>query len=449
MLSCLIAAIFLVRQPAYVMAADVAQQESQVTVRETMEALWTGKPFDPLLKQKQQKLKKQLDAGAIDKAGMKAMVEETILSLMDRQVTSRYILKEMAGRIDESLYPHLKMEEVQKAAWKAMASAVKEGNQLVFRVGTLAPQGTPWLNVPEKILIPRWKELSGGRITMKVYGGGVMGEDQEILEKIGSDQIEVCGCTTLGLLEASPEIAVFLLPGLFRDYEEVDYIYEKFRKRIDAGFEKKGYVLAAFIDTGQFYLFSKNLISGLADLKNQKTLTCWGTVESTLFNELGISATPVAVPEVISALSSGTCDTNLAPTAWMLGMQTYQYARYYLKPPLLYSPAAVIIGIQAKKRLQKNLGVSDTFADNIQEILVYDVNSFEPVWRDQIRKYDQEALKAFETKAGMTAMTLSAEDQKAVEEAGIRVRKVLAGKLFPEDFMIDILRALEAFRKSR
>jgi len=44
------------------------------------------------------------------------------------------------------------------------------------------------------------------------------------------------------------------------------------------------------------------------------------------------------VPEVMSALSTGPADTTLAPAAWMLGMQDYQYAGYYITPPLLYSP---------------------------------------------------------------------------------------------------------------
>lgn len=446
---CLVALLFLVGGPVRVMATDAAQEEVPATVKESMEALWTGKAFSPALKQKQQKLRSLLETGAVSKAELNEIMEKTVFDLIEQQKTSRYILKEMAGRIDEFLSPHLKFEEVQKAAWKAMAAAVKDGDQVVFKVGTLAPQGTPWLNVPEKVLIPRWNDLSHGKITMKVYGGGVMGEDNDIIRKIDIGQLEVCGCTTLGLLAASPEISVFMLPGLFKSYEEIDYISEKFRKRIDAGFEARGYILAALIDTGQFYIFSKNRVASLADLKKQKVLTCWGNVENALFTDLGISAIPVAVPEVVSALSTGLADTNLAPTAWMLGMQAYQYSKFYLKPPLLYSPAAVIMGTGAKARMQKQLQVSDTFADNIEEILVFDVNSVERVWRDQIRKYDKDALQAFETKTVMKSITLSAEDQRAIEQAGIRVREALAGKAYARDFMTDILNALEEFRKKK
>jgi TRAP-type C4-dicarboxylate transport system substrate-binding protein len=293
------------------------------------------------------------------------------------------------------------------------------------------------------------EQLSGGKITLKLYGGGIMGEDFDILRKIDIGQLDVCGATTLGMLAASPETAVFMLPGLFNNYEEIDYIYKKFRKRIDAGFEGKGYILVALIDTGHFHIYSKNRIDSLADLKKQKVLSCWGTVESTIYNELGINPIPVVVPEVMSALSTGLADTTLAPAAWMLGMQAYQYIGYYITPPLLYSPAVVIMGVRAVERIQKHFDVSDTFTRNIQELLVFEVGLFERDWREQIRTYDARALHAFGTKTGMKAVTLSAADQEAIAQAGLRVRKKLAGKIFPEDLMTDVLKALDAFRKNQ
>ncbi len=433
--------------PPYVSAAKAAQKEVQATVVKSMEAVWTGEAFGPDLLQKQQKLKTMLDSGLVTRDELEAIIKKTVPSLMNHHATSRYYLQKMSGRIDALFSSHINWEEIKKMVWKEMASVVKDGDQMVFKVGTLAPKGTPWLNVPEKMLIPDMEKLSDGKITLKLYGGGVMGEDEDILRKIDIGQLDVCGATTLGMLAASPETAVFMLPGLFKNYKEVDYIYEKFRRRIDAGFEKKGYILAALIDTGYFHCYSKNRIGSLADLRRQKVLSCWGTVEGALFKELGISAIPVAVPEVMSALSSGLANTTLAPAAWMLGMQAYQYAGYYITPPLLYSPAVVIMGLQAVKRIQRQFELSDTLTYNIQEVLVFEVGLFEGAWRDQIRTYESRALHAFETRTGMEAVTLSAEDQEAIAQAGLRIRKELAGKIFSEALMNDVLNALESFRK--
>jgi len=330
--------------------------------------------------------------------------------------------------------------------WQAATAPAKKSDPMLIKVGTLAPPGTPWLSVPEAIAFPEIERLSDGKLLVKIYGGGVMGEDTDILRKMDIGQLDCCGCTALGVLAASPETSALLLPGLFNNYEEVDYICEKFRKRLDEGFEKKGYVLAGLIDTGYFYLFSKNRISGLADLKKQKIITWFGTMETTLYEELGINATPVAVPETVSALSTGLADTNLAPAAWMLGMQAYQYSNYYLKPPLLYSPAAIIVSTHTKDRLRKQVGASETFAYNLQEIIVSVFNALEPLWKERIRSFEAKSLKAFETKCGIKAVTFTPEDQQLIEKASQAVKEKLAGKSFSKNLIEDIQKALKLYR---
>jgi len=446
---CCTALLFFAIEPAQVSATAAAQAAVRETFAASLEAMWTGQTFGPDLVRQQQEMKRLLDQGVITKAELTAIMDQTIPVLMNRHTTSRYYLQEISGRIEALFASHLTWEEIKQRIWQEMAAIVKDGDQMVFKVGTLAPKGTPWLNVPETMLIPRMEALSNGKITLKLYGGGVMGEDIDILRKIDIGQLDVCGATTLGMLAASPETAVFMLPGLFNNHDEVDYIYKKFRKRLDAGFEEKGYILAALIDTGYFHIYSKNRVNSLADLRKQKVITCWGTVESTVFNELGISAIPVAVPEAISALSTGLGDTALAPSAWMLGMQAYQYTGYYITPPLLFSPAVVIMGVRAVERIQQHFGVSDIFTRNIQEVIVFEVGLFEQAWRDQIRTYESRALHAFETKVGMKTVTFPAADQEALRQAGLRARKKLAGAIFPEDLMNEVLAALESYRENQ
>lgn len=433
---------------AVITAGAADHKEFQSILDESMEALWTGKEFTPQLKQRQQTMKSMLQTGAVTKTDLETLMASSFRSLLDRAVTSRYVLKTMARGFDSLFSPHMTWEEGRTMMWRVSTSVVKKGDQVLIKIGTLAPPGTPWLSVPETVTIPEIEKMSEGRVTVKIYGGGVMGEDTDILRKMDIGQLDGCGCTSLGVLAASPEASVFLIPGLFKNYDEVDYISEKFRKRFDKAFEDKGYILAALIDTGFFHIFSKNKIANLADVRKQKIITWFGIVETSLYSELGINPTPVAVPEVVSALSTGLADTNLAPAAWMLGMQAYQYSRYYLSPPLLYSPAAIVVSTKTKDRIQKQVGVSEKYAMNFQEIIVSEFNAVESEWKRQIRAYDAKSLKAFETKCGMKPMVFPAEDQKLIEQAGIKVREKLAGKAYPGDLLNEILAALAEYRKT-
>ena len=433
-------------QPVTVKAADNSGNNAQGIVQSSLEAIWSGRDFSPELEARQKVLKTMLQNGSVKKGDLETMVEATLLSLMDRQKTSRYILNKMPERIEAVFSPLMDWTAFKAIMWRAVSSPANDNDPIIIKIGTLAPPGTPWLIVPETKTIPEIERLAGGKIKLKIYGGGVMGEDADILRKMDVGQLDGCGCTAVGVLTASPDASALLMPTLFNNYDEVDYIFKKFRKRLDEGFEKKGYILGALIDTGFFYIFSKNKITSLADIRKQKPYTWFGVVETTLFDELGINAVPVAVPEAISALSTGLADTATGPAAWFLGMQAYQYVNYILKPPLFYSPAAIIVSTQTKNRIQSQLGVSDTFALNVQEILVSQFNSIEPEWRQQVRSYEAKCLEAFETKCGMKVMTFSDEDMKVIREASKAVQKKLAGKIFPEDLIDDIQKALAEYR---
>ena len=415
-------------------------------MNESIKDLLTGKAFSPDLEKKQLIVRKMFEAGLITKAECITMVEKAMIPILDQHKTSRYILKEVRGRVEKLLLPYMSWEEVKEVAWRMGASLIKDGDQLVLTIGTLAPPGTPWINIPETVLIPQVARLSNNKVVIKIFGGGVMGEDTDILRKMDIGQLSGCGCTALGILAASPETSVFLLPGFFKNYDEVDYIMEQFRKRIDKSFEDRGYILGALIDTGFFYLFSKNPVSGLNDLKSQKLLTWFGAVETTFYKELGLDATPVAVPETITALSTGLANVNLAPAAWMLGMQAYQYSRYFCTPPLLYSPGAIVVSVATKEKLRKQFGVSENLAHNVQEMLIYEVSLLEPLWKKEVRAYEEKSLKAFQVKCGMKAMPLSPEDQKIFDQAASRVQEALADKAYPRSLMEDMKQALKEYR---
>jgi len=92
--------------------------------------------------------------------------------------------------------------------------------------------------------------------------------------------------------------------------------------------------------------------------------------------------------------------------------------------------------------------VSKTFAGNITELLVFEVNRLEEEWKQRARTYERKSLEAFQKKCGMKAMELPAKDKKKIEQAFEKVRKKMAGKAYPEKLMNDVLQALKQYRKN-
>ncbi len=439
--------LFIAGQPLVDPAAAATRAEFEDILKDNLEALWTGREFSAAMKQRQQILKTMLANGEVEKSELAKMIEKALLPIMDRRETSRYFLKLLPERVNALFTPYMNWEEFETVMWRSLSSSFKTEGPIVFKCGSLAPPGTPWLTVAETIGFPELEQrLARGRLQTKLYGGGVMGDDREVLQKMENGELDDCGCTALGMLEACPESSVLMLPGLFRNYDEVDYISEKFRKRLDESFEKRGYTLLALIDTGFLNIFSGNKITGLDDMRRENVLSWFGEFEKTFYTELGISPDSVDVPDLVATLNNIRDNIMMAPPSWVLGMQAYPYLNYYFKQPVIYTPGAIIVGSYMKDKIRQHLDGSEIFFRNFMEVWAFEWSSLESEWKRQIRNYEEKCLKAFETKCGMKALTFSPEDQQAIEKASKTVQQKVAGKLFPKDFINDIQKALEEYR---
>lgn len=427
-------------------AARLTPPEVQQTVQETLKCVWAGRPFSSDLAQRQQVLRDLLENEEIPVTDLKRILKNEAPLLVKKIETSRYVLDEIPNRFNVVFSPVLDWRTVKEEIIWDTVSAMLTKEPFVLKLATLAPEGTPWLDVPQKILVPRIINLTNGKLRPKFYTGGVMGEDTDVLRKMDIGQLDGCGCTTLGVVKASPDATVLMTPGLFNSYEEIDHICRVFRKRLDRSFEKRGYICGAIIDTGFLYVFSKNRISDLDDLKKQKTMTSMGSVESALLDALEVDAIPVVVPEVVSALSTGLADTFIAPPAWTLGMQAYQYVNYYIQKPFFYAPGVVLLSANTRDKIRRHFDLPETLVFNTQELIVHEIKSIEPEWKKRGRVYEEKSLKAFEAKCGIKPVVLSPEALKTLEQASERVQREIAGKAFSADLLNDVVVTLEQFR---
>ncbi|MEW6078878.1 MAG: TRAP transporter substrate-binding protein DctP [Thermodesulfobacteriota bacterium] len=431
-------------------ADNLPREDFQSALNNVLSSLWTGQAFTPEIEKKRALLKDTLKSGAISEADLKELIRTEMSAIIHRYKTSRYILEEIPDRFNDTFSPLAAWDKVkEEIVWGVIAEELKNKEPFVLKLATLAPEGTPWMDVPQTILVPRITQLTGGALRPKFYTGGVMGEDNDVLRKMDIGQLDGCGCTTLGVVTASPDASVFMAPDLFRNYDEIDYICVKFRRQLDESFEKRGYICGAIIDSGFLYVFSKKKIAGLDDLKKQKALTSIGHIELTMLEELGVDPVPVAIPEVVSALSTGLADTFIAPAAWALGMQAYQYVNYYITTPFFYSPGVVLLSDSTRDKIGKHFGLPEAIVFNTQELIVLEIKAIEPEWKKRGRIYEEKSLKAFEVRCGIHPVTLSPRDQETFEQAARKVRENLAGKDYPRDLLDDVLASLEAYRKKR
>jgi len=317
---------------------------------------------------------------------------------------------------------------------------------IVIKVGTLAPDGTPWINFAKEKLIPHITTESRGLIKLVLYAGGTMGEDTDVLRKMRLGQLQGWGCTALGIFLAAPEASVLSLPMLFKNYEEVDFITEKFRPEIERIFEKRGYYLSGLIDTGFFYLFSKTKIETIDTMRKQKILTWFGDVETATLEETGIKPIKVSVPEVVTSLQTGLINADIAPPAWQMGTQAYVHTTYYITQPLFYSIASILLDkTQIYKLVSK---YPNGFGNEIINLIQNLIKNFENDWKILLRDFEAKSLRAFE-KSGMAPVDLHPEDLEQFHKISGNVWKKLEGRLYPKELLDKVNTALKEFRATK
>ena len=134
------------------------------------------------------------------------------------------------------------------------------------------------------------------------------------------------GITTAPLSTLVPEMSVFQLPYIFRDYDHVfkaldgsDTLITYYAPVLD----KKGFKLIGFIAAGYRGIYGHYPINSLADVKGRKVRVQEDKILVATFKALGMISTPIAFPEVATALQTKVIEFAEG------GINTFYHNKFY------------------------------------------------------------------------------------------------------------------------
>ena len=73
-----------------------------------------------------------------------------------------------------------------------------EARKTVIKMATLAPEGTPWYALIAK-MGERWNEETKGNIRLRIYPGGIVGDERDMIRKMRIGQIHGAAISAEGL----------------------------------------------------------------------------------------------------------------------------------------------------------------------------------------------------------------------------------------------------------
>lgn len=330
------------------------------------------------------------------------------------------------------------MKSVTRSACLLLLAGSLYAQEYTIKFATIAPEGTTWMNVMKEYDAAIRKE-SGGRLGFKIYAGGVQGDEKTVLRKIRVGQLQSGGFTGVGMGEIAPKVRILDSPFLARTEEEIDLLYRDFGKDFEKAFEDGGYVLLGWAEVGFVHVFTSTPIKKSEDLKGIKMWTWEGDpIAETAFRTLGINPIPLSVIDVMTSLQTGLIDAFYTSPYAAIALQWFARVKYMVEVPLADAAGAVLVSKKFYDQLPKDL----------QEILIRNGRLYISKLTKLSRKENADAIRELK-KRGIVTLSATERDLQEYVEVGSRSRRALVGKMYTEEFLNRVEKAIADFRRSK
>ena len=317
-----------------------------------------------------------------------------------------------------------------------LSSAWGAEKNLVIKIATLAPEGSSWFKAISALNAEAMKK-SENKVQFKIYPGGVLGDEADMLRKVKIGQIQGVALSAAGLSSVFNEIDVLQVPFFFQKYEEVDYVVGKMDAFFRKGFEDRGYIHLGWSEGGFVYLMSTLPVSGVSDLKKAKV---WiledSSIAKVIFEEMGVKGIPLSIPDVLVGLQTGLVEVVYIPPSAAISLQWFTRIKYVTDVPLIYLAGAILL----KKETFKE--IPSSFQPQLMEMAQRHLNPLKTV----TRKENREALQVM-AKQGVKMIQPSKDQIEEFKRLSGRAMTHPGKQSFTPKVFEEVSALLESYRK--
>jgi TRAP-type transport system periplasmic protein len=331
------------------------------------------------------------------------------------------------------------MKALLRFAIVALFAVAGGASAAAVKIATVAPEGSAWMK-QMRLSAAAVKERTAGRVELKFYPAGVMGNDAAVLRKIKLGQLQGGAFTGAEASLVYKDAPIYSVPFLLRNQAEADFVRGKLDAMLIKGFADAGWTVAGLSGGGFAYLMSTRPIRTRDDLRASKVWVPQSDkLAETAFSAGGVS--PIALPltDVYPALQTGLVDTVANTPAGSIFFQWHTKVKYLVDLPLTYVVGLMLIDSKALAKLDA--------AD--RDVLLEEVRKgFEHI--DGTQRADNEAARATLVKQGVEIIVPSSEEATFWREIGEQAQDELVGDgAVSAEALAAVRAALAEFRAKR
>ena len=194
---------------------------------------------------------------------------------------------------------------------------------------------------------------TGGRYKVETFYNGSLGGERESIESVQLGTQDLTLSSTGPVPNFVPETKILDVPFLFRDKAHARAVLDgPIGQDLLTKFDPKGFKALAWAENGFRHMTnSRRAVNAPEDLKGLKLRTMENPVHIAAYKGLGIVTTPMAFPEVFTALQQGTVDGQENPLSVIMASKFDQVQKHLSLTGHVYSPCIFLMNKAAFDKL--------------------------------------------------------------------------------------------------
>ncbi|MBI2505162.1 MAG: TRAP transporter substrate-binding protein DctP [Candidatus Latescibacteria bacterium] len=306
----------------------------------------------------------------------------------------------------------------------------------LIKLATLAPEHSNWVKALRALDLDL-RQQTGQELGLKIYPGGVQGDEEVMLRKLRVGQLQAFAFGGLGVSQTCAEVLAIEIPFTFDSYGEVDHVLGQTREFYRRAYERQGLVLLGWLDIGFVHILSQQPIRSAGDARGMKVWRLEGEpITQVLFAKAGMTSVPLSIPDVLMGLQTNLVEVVYASPSAAIALQWFTRVKYLTTLPINYTPGVLLVDQQVFYSLspaQQDL-LRQLAEEHLRQQLL------------QNRKENAEALKVLQAN-GLELVTPPPDEIQGFEQLVRDSLPELVGQAFTQE-AYDLVQAhLSSFRQ--
>jgi TRAP-type transport system periplasmic protein len=314
----------------------------------------------------------------------------------------------------------------------ALAAPVASAQEVVIKLGTLAPNGSTWHNLLKE-MGDKWAEASGGRVKLRIYAGGTQGSEGDMVRKMAVGQLQAAAITNVGMHDIAKEPQAVSAPGMIASEAEFASVFPKLEPQLDRLLAAKGYIPLHWSQIGFIRIFCTKAYRTPAEMSDAKMFAWDGDPASVeAWKVAGFRPVVLSSTDVVPSLQTGMINCIAQVPLYMLTARLFERANHMMDVPWGYLIGATLVRKDAWDKVPadlrpKLLAIARELGARVDA---------------EVRRLNDDAIAAMKNQ-GLEVVKLEPGPWRAAAE---KAWPVIRGKVVPAAFFDEVVKARDTYR---